>query len=170
MANLIGFKVEIEIPKGALAELKKAAEEAFEEVATELDGRFQDAISDKAWPWPRPSKRGLGGGSLSEKARAWREASFNTNAPRSIVDSGELKQSRMFNVKGLQAEWAWTAEYAAAVHDGAMIHPWGNTKAAKVELPPRPWTTAVLKGGTAASIDVYDIATELSKRIPLYLD
>lgn len=170
MPNNFKFKIDIQIPPAATAKLQAATEKAFRQVASELDGRFQDAISSAVWPWPRPTKRGLSGSTLGEKAKAWKKASFNTGSPRSIVDSGDLKASHTFTINGLSAEYVWTTEYAAAVHDGARIHPWGDPKNGTVELPARPWTTAVLKGGTGASVPVYDFASELSKRIPKFLN
>lgn len=167
--NNFKFKINVELPKGTAEALKRASEQAMKEVAAELTGRFDDAISSAVWPWDLgQSKRGLGGSTLGERAKAWKKAKFNTGSPRSIVDSGDLKQSRTFSLKGLTAEWAWTAEYAAAVHEGARIHPWGDPKNGTIQMPARPWTEAVLKGGTGASIEVYDFTTELSKRIPKY--
>ena len=162
-------KITVTLPPNFSGDLQKATEKALKEVAAELTGRFDDAISSAVWPWSLgQSKRGLSGSTVGERAKAWKAASFNTGSPRSIVDSGELKQSRTFQLKGLVAEWAWTADYAAAVHEGARIKPWGDPTNKTVTLPARPWTTAVLKGGTGANVEVYDFATELSKRIPKY--
>lgn len=138
-ANSFQFKIEVELPKGAEKELEKAAEQALKTTAAELDGRFTDAISSAVWPWPFPASNGKG-------------------SPRSIVDTGVLKNSKVYNLSGLKAEWKWTANYAAAVHEGARL--WNGAT-----LPARPWTNAVLEGGTSANVEVYDISTELSKRI-----
>ena len=170
MANNFKFKIDIELPAGAVAALEKATEQAFRQVSYELDGRFQDAISSRAWPWPRQSKRGLSGSTVGERAKQWKKANFNTGSPRSIVDSGDLKDNHTFTVNGLTAEYVWGSEYAAAVHDGATIFPWGDPTNKAIRLPARPWTTAVLKGGTSADIEVYDFASELSKRIPKFLN
>lgn len=168
MSSNFKFKINVELPKGFDKALQAATEKAFREVAGELTGRFDDAISSSVWPWPRSSKRGLGGSTVGERAKAWKDAGFNTGSPRSIVDSGDLKQSRTFSLNGLQAQWVWTADYAAFVHEGATIRPWGDPSNKPVRLPARPWTTAVLEGGTSANIEVYDFATEVSKRIPRY--
>ena len=164
MANAFNFKLEAELNGSASKALRKAAEAAMKTTAAELDGRFDDAISSSVWPWPRSSKRGLSGSTVGERAKSWASKGFNTGTPRSIVDSGELKQSKVFNVKGLKAEWAWTASYAAAVHEGARIHPWGDT-AYYINLPGRPWTDAVLEGGTPASLPVYPFTEELAKNL-----
>ena len=139
MANNFQFEINIELPKGAEKELIQAAEKALKTVGAELDGRFTDAISRAVWPWPFPSSNGKG-------------------SPRSIVDTGVLKNSKSYKLSGLTAEWVWSAEYAAAVHDGARL--WNGAT-----LPARPWTDAVLVGGTSAKIEKYDFPTELSKRI-----
>lgn len=170
MADAFAFSLQVEIPADVTAALKAAAGEALMEVAGELTGRFTDAINGNYWPWPRQSKRGVGGSTLRERAKAWKAAPFNTGTTRDINDSGDLGQSMVFDLdlSNLSAEWVWTAEYAAAVHDGAWIHPWGDRTKAKVQLPARPWTTAVLQGGTAGSVEVYDFAGEIAKRIPLF--
>ena len=92
-----------------------------------------------------------------------------TSSPRSIYDMGSLAQSRNFELTGLHATWSWNVKYAAAVHEGASIYPWGNKGSGKVQLPGRPWTTAVLIGGTPGMVPVYDFTGNLSKRIADYL-
>jgi hypothetical protein len=124
-----------------------------------------DAISSSVWAWPRKSKRGTQGATLADTARKWKAASFNTGSPRSAVDSGDLKGSRDYKLNNVSAEWSWTVEYAAAVHDGAWIYPWGNDQAAKVLLPARPWTEAVLFGHPHYSGEVYPFSDRLSQEI-----
>lgn len=168
MAKQFGFEIEVELPEAVEVGLRKAAERAMKEVAAELDGRYTEAISGTNWAWPRQSKRGVSGSSLTEVARNWRRAKFDTNAPRSIVDSGDLKSSGSFSVSGLSAEWFWTVEYAAAVHDGAWVYPWANNKAKKMLLPARPWTEAVLRGHPHYSGEIYDFSSRLSQAIAKY--
>lgn len=163
-ANKLKFTIEAELPKGATDAILKAAEQGFHAVAGELTGRYKEAMSSNVWSWPRQSKRGISGGTLSEVARNWNAASYNTPQSRNIWDSGDLARSMNFNVSGLKAEWVWTADYAAWVHDGARIHPFGN-KNKTVELPGRPWTTAVLEGHARYSGDIYDLPEELKKKI-----
>lgn len=172
MSNSLQFSVDVELPTNASALLKKAAAEAMKDVVAELTGRFDDAMSREVWPWPRDSKRGVAGDTLKERSRAWKRAPYNVGKSRNAIDSGDLKQSGELNYTpgSLSAEWTWSVEYAAAVHDGAWIHPWGDKTLPKVELPARPWTKAVLVGGTAASIPVYDFAGEMQKRIPRYFN
>ena len=161
-----GFSIKFTPPPGVEATLQQAAEKAFQQTAAELDGRFADAITGRNWDWPRQSKRGVSGISLAEKAKNYERAKYNTNAPRSIVDSGDLAGSRRFSKSKLSADWSWTIDYAAAVHDGARIQPWGNKNAATVELPARPWTDAVLIGGVGNySGEVYPFTDEMAKRI-----
>lgn len=158
MANNFNLDIKIELPAGAADEFQKASAQALKRVAAELDGRFTDAISRRVWAWPRKSKRGVQGITLSETAKKWRKAKFNTGSPRSIVDSGDLKASQSFNLQTSRADWIWTADYAAAVHDGAYIQPWANQKAAKRWLPGRPWTMAVLEGAPTYKGEIYDFA------------
>ena len=165
MPNNFQFTIEVDLPEGANDAITKAAALAFKEVSAELHGRFMDAMSQDVWVWPRQSKRGVGGSSLSDVARKYKKKKFNTGSPRSIVDSGELKGSVNFSPGYRQANWAWTTSYAAAVHDGAWIQPWGNDKAEKVLLPARPWTEAVLFGHPHYSGEVYPFSDRLAKSI-----
>lgn len=169
MARSYGIKTTIafELDGDPTGALRMAAEDAFAQVASELTGRFDAAVSGNHWPWPRRSKRFGGGSDLADVSRQWRQNSFNTGSPRSIVDSGDLKQSRDFqlNRASLTAQWSWGVDYAAAVHEGAYIHPFGD-KSRSVQLPARPWTTAVLQGGTSAvGIEVYPTQQKLKAYI-----
>lgn len=129
MGKFFDFKIEVDIPEDAQRQMKAAAEAAMKKVAAELTGRFDEAISGRYWPWPRNSN---GKGKI-----------------RSIIDTGALKANRSFKLSGLTAEWVWGQEYAAVVHEG-----WRDESI----YPGRPWTTAVLEGGTAGNaggIEVY---------------
>lgn len=139
MSDSFKFQVNVTFDQGLSKRFDDAAKQAFKEAAAVLDGRFQDAISGSYWPWPFPASNGKG-------------------SPRSIVDTGALKQSRAYSFKGTRAEWKWTASYAAAVHEGARL--WNGAT-----LPARPWTTAVLEGGTSSSVPVYPFTDELKARI-----
>ena len=139
------------------ARARRASQDAAKAVFSELNGRFQDAISDPVWTWPRQSKRGLGGETLRERAQAWREASFNTGSPRNIVDIGTLQQSNPGpRISGTRAEFRWGADYARWVHNGARIYPWGNRRR-RVLIPGRPWTSAVLGTVRVNGIEPYRI-------------
>ncbi|MGA0983309.1 hypothetical protein [Vulcanococcus sp.] len=167
MANNFKLNIKIDLPQGASDFLQAASAKALKTVGGELDARFRDAMASSVWEWPRDSKRGVGGITLSEIARKWQKANFNTGSPRSINDTGNLAASSSGPIfKGAEGiEWVWTAEYAAWVHDGAYIAPWGNQRAAKVRLPERPWTEAVLFGHPNYSGETYDIAERLAQEI-----
>lgn len=171
MANNFNFKVDVTFPQGASDRIIKGIEKAFRTCAAELDGRFDEAISGANWDWPRTTQRGLPGTSVGAKAKAHAQGKGNTvSSPRSIVDSGDLKGSKMMDIKGMSAEWTWSVEYAAAVHDGARIYPWGNKSADTVELPARPWTNAVLEGGvTGYKGETYNFADEMQKKVGKFL-
>jgi hypothetical protein len=169
----IGFEITGDV-EGVL---RKATEDAFAQVAGELTARFDDAVSGNYWPWPDATPRFGGSRDLESAADNWNtyltgngtgsRPKAVAGSPRSIVDSGNLKQSRDFNLNrvALTAEWNWNADYAAAVHEGAYINPFGNTNKV-VQLPARPWTQAVIEGGTVATgIQVYPVAANLKKYI-----
>lgn len=167
MANNFKLDIKIDLPQGGNDFLQAASQKALKTVGGELDARFRDAMASKVWTWPRQSKRGVGGITLSEIAKRWQSASFNTGSPRSVNDTGNLAASSSGPIfKGSEGiEWIWTADYAAFVHDGAWIHPWGNMRASKVLLPARPWTEAVLFGHPHYSGEVYDLANRIADEI-----
>lgn len=171
MANNFNFKVEIDFSPNQSDRIMKGIEKAFRTCAAELDGRFDEAISGSHWTWPRDSLRGLPGTTVGQKAKAAKKGGGNTvGTPRNIIDSGDLKGSKSMSMQGFSAEWTWSVEYAAAVHDGARIQPWGNKNAASVELPARPWTNAVLEGNVAGyNGKQYKFADEMQKKVGKFL-
>jgi len=169
--------VSFEVTDDISGPLRQATEEAFMQVTGELTARFDAAVSGNHWPWPDSTPRFGGARDLESAADNWNTWLTGTgngkrpkavaNSPRSIVDSGQLKQSRDFrlNRAALTAEWNWSVDYAAAVHEGAYINPFGNTRKI-VQIPGRPWTQAVLEGGTSATgIPVYPVGENLKKFI-----
>lgn len=159
------------------AALRAVTEQAFAAVAGDLTGRFDAAVSGNHWPWPDSTPRFGGSRDLESAADNWNTYTTGSgtgkkprsvaNSPRSIVDSGDLKQSRDFSLNraALTANWSWNVDYAAAVHEGAYINPFGNRNKI-VQLPARPWTEAVLVGNTSATgIQVYNVAENLKAYI-----
>lgn len=167
MPNNFKLDIKVQLPAGGDGFLAAAAAKAIKTVGGELDARFRDAMASSVWSWPRQSKRGVSGITVGERARNWDRANFNTGSPRSINEDGQLSASSKGPIyKGDGGvEWIWSAEYAAFVHDGAWIHPWGNQKASKVHLPPRPWTEAVLYGHPNYSGETYPLADRLAQEI-----
>ena len=73
-----------------------------------------------------------------------------TNGARDIVDTGKLKGSLEIKTNFSQTkvgfQIAYNTPYAAFVHYGGMIKPYGNKNAADVVIPARPWVQAVFEG------------------------
>jgi hypothetical protein len=124
----------------------RALEVARKIVAAELNSAFQDALGSKVWSWDRATIRSNG---------------QEVGSPRNIVDTGILKASNSFQVNGTLATFKWSVDYAAAVHYGASIYPWGDKSRPKVNLPARPWTSAVLGTINYGGIEPYDYRSEL---------
>ena len=129
------------------ARAAQAAEQATKAVMAELYGAFQQSFTAKAWAWPRQSERSNGS---------------MVGSPRNLIDTANLRQSGSWQMIGpYTARFTWSANYATAVHEGAMIYPWGNRKAQRVQLPPRPWTRAVLGQENVSAVEPYDINQRL---------
>jgi hypothetical protein len=62
-----------------------------------------------------------------------------------IIDTGALMDSGEVIVTANGIQIVYTAPYAALVHYGGYIAPYGNQQA-RVYLPPRPWVESVLFG------------------------
>lgn len=142
------MSVRVTVTTGNLrAAAQEAARRASEIVMGELFGAFQASFTQQAWDWPRPTPRG--GGQVA-------------GSPRNIIDTGNLRQSGSFQMTGpYQATFRWSANYATAVHEGAMIYPWGNRDADRVLLPARPWTRAVLGQEQVGGIRTYNLGERL---------
>lgn len=134
---------------------QRAAVMATQMVAPELNAAFQDAMGSPVWQWPRETVRR---GSLDSQGR--RGPGYRVFSPRNIVDQGRLRQSNEYRITGLLIVFMWTEPYAAAVHYGAEIHPWGDKTKEKVKLPARPWTDAVLGTIVNPGIEPYPIALQ----------
>lgn len=142
----VGVKVKgVKVSTGFSSRTAQAAETAARIVFPELNSAFQAALGSKAWDWPRVTIRSNG---------------QEVGSPRNIVDNGTLRASNSFTVNGLQATFKWSVGYATAVHYGANIHPWGNTDRPKVNLPARPWTSAVLGTINIGGIEPYDYRSQ----------
>jgi hypothetical protein len=124
---------------------RKAAESAAKLVFPELNSAFQDALGSKVWSWPRTTIRSNG---------------QEVGSPRNIVDTGILKASNSFQISGTLATFKWSVDYAAAAHYGANIYPWGDKSRPKVNLPARPWTSAVLGTINYGGIEPYDYRSQ----------
>jgi phage gpG-like protein len=100
--------------------LKAAISRATQRIAVDLKQALGDALRSGVW-------------------------STRTGAA-DIYETGELLTSGSVAVNENGLTIAYDAPYAALVHFGGYIHPYGNTST-KVYLPPRPWVQSVLNGG-----------------------
>jgi hypothetical protein len=157
--------VRVKVSSNGLYErAQKAAEDAMGAVFRELDAEFDAAFSKKAWQWPRDlPTRSLKGATVREKLASYlRGEGTRAGNPRNIIDTAKTRAARFWKRLGpFRAEYRWYSPHATAVHEGALIYPWGNKKRRRVRLPPRPWTRAVLGTEQVAGIRVYPMAQRL---------
>lgn len=101
-------------------EILAALEEPFHQANEVLGRKFQNEITANKWSWPNPP------------------------SPRDIVDTGTLRGSyvgeRVPDGRAPTHDHSWGAEYAMAVHEGAVFKD-GS------EFPERPWTEKPLEDG-----------------------
>ena len=86
---------------------------------------------------------------------------------RSNVDTGALKESLSIKASFAQTKVSfqitYRQPYAAFVHYGGVIKPYGNQSAADVIIPGRPWVQAIFEGSN--SQPKFDIRTPFDKGI-----
>jgi hypothetical protein len=102
------------------ARLEAAIARASQRIATDLKQALDDALRSGVW--------------------------LTRSGPADIYETGELLASGSVTVDQNGLTIAYDAPYAALVHFGGYIHPYGNLQA-RVYLPPRPWVQSVLNGG-----------------------
>lgn len=86
---------------------------------------------------------------------------------RDIIDTGKLKSSlqikTIFNQTKVGFQIAYNTPYAAFVHYGGVIKPYGNPNAADVVIPGRPWVQAVFEGTNGQP--KFDLRTPFDKGV-----
>lgn len=119
-------------------------------IKTELSMALDRAMTEVSWPWPRQTQRASG-----ELA----------GTSRDIVDTGRLYESQQINEKFLKTkttfEIVYNTPYAALVHYGGYVQPYGNPNAATVSIPGRPWIESAINGGNG--MDPLDVKTPTEK-------
>jgi phage gpG-like protein len=73
-----------------------------------------------------------------------------TDGSRDIIDTGKLKNSlkltAVFSQTKVSFQIQYRTPYAAFVHYGGVIKPYGNKNARDVLIPARPWVQAIVEG------------------------
>mgnify|MGYP006883082862 CR=1 FL=1 len=139
-----GFKPEFKTPKvgietntkkerlAALATVTKGVQTGGQQIEQALPPLLDDALDANIWSWPRNS--------------AWN----GKGTTRSITDTGRLKASKNVQTRFLQTKTVFTiqykAPYAALVHEGGYVLPYGDVRKQPLYFPGRPWISAVLSG------------------------
>jgi hypothetical protein len=81
-------------------------------------------------------------------------ASTAWGAGKDIIDTGQLRDSLVITTTAGGISVKYTAPYAAIVHYGGYIVPYGNTNLQKIYIPGRPWVDSVMRGG--GPVPVFD--------------
>ena len=104
-------------------------------VQRDLKEALNNAVESTTWQWNAVTKRQNG---------------QTVSSPRDIVDTGALRRSLSIAEKNLKTkttlEIKYSVPYAALVHYGGAVRPYGNKNANTVLIPARPWIEATLKG------------------------
>lgn len=101
--------------------VNKATKKTLTLVANELKNALNEAMEARVWQWD------YGDGD--------------------IIDTGALQKSlRIVTTSDGDIQVFYNQEYAAIVHYGGYIHPYGNPRV-QIYMPQRPWISSVLEGG-----------------------
>lgn len=147
-----------------ISQLEQAKSEA-----DKLDG-YQDTFGAVEWPIPKftikvtkvspPSQvaklmddvNALAIEYIKDDIKAALDAAMQSNIwgdGDDIIDTGELMNSLQITISGSKLTMDYSADYAAFVHYGGYIAPYGNDSIEKVYIPGRPWVDAVMQGNGA---------------------
>jgi phage gpG-like protein len=104
-------------------------------VQRDLRVALDQAMDSSVWSWDRNTLRTNGS---------------TAGTVRDIVDTGKLRGSLTIKEKNLKTKTTlsiqYKAPYAALVHYGGAVVPYGNVNASTVLIPARPWIEATLRG------------------------
>ena len=133
----------------AMAAIVKGVQAGARRIESYLPPLLGKAMGSPVWKWPRPTKRQ--NGSIA-------------GTTRDIVDTGALRSSLSVKVKFLKTQTnfliQYGAPYAALIHEGGYIAPYGRTDLVARSIPGRPWITAAIEGGYPG-IDSLNIEAEM---------
>ena len=136
--------------KAARAAMAAGMVKATTYVSRDLAMALDAAMAGSNWSWP--------GSTL-------RKSGETAGRRRDIIDMGRLYESQQIKEKFLQTkstiEIIYNTPYAALVHYGGAIQPYGNQNAPTVVVPGRPWITSTLQGGNG--INKFDMRTPMQK-------
>lgn len=119
----------------ALAAFEAGKKAGMEELKLQTTFALFSSLRSTSWLWPNTTIR---------------ENGEIVTSPRNIVDTSALMFSqkvglREFKTKS-QIKISYSVPYAAIVHYGGVIRPYGNRFANAVIYPARPWVQAILEG------------------------
>ena len=133
----------------ALSALVKGVQQGSARIESYLPTLLNKALEADVWSWPRTTLRQNG---------------TTAGTTRDIVDTGRLRDSLKVTTKFLKTKTtfsiAYSAPYAALVHEGGYILPYGDSFKNPMYIPGRPWISAVLDGGVSG-IESIDLSTEM---------
>ena len=81
-----------------------------------------------------------------------------------IIDSGRLLGSQRVTSNGSSIQISYGVPYAALIHYGGYIVPYGDKRQRPIYIPGRPWVATVL-GSQFGGYDINQIYIDIIKRI-----
>lgn len=152
-------KVDFIAPKGEVGKKFKSRFVGSFQKAT-LKGEAQisywldEAMQESTWNWP---------------GTTFRQNGEVVSSPRNIVDTGELinskKLSTRFGVTQASYLLTYTAPYAALVHWGGYISPYGRA-GDQTYIPGRPWAQLIFReDANEGDSDAFNFLDQIKERM-----
>lgn len=137
LRGLLTLKYKPSNERELMRRLERGIADANKAIVNDLRTALADAMSSSNWP--------RADGSRSD-----------------IIDTGELLSSGRVTATRDGITITYDAPYAALVHFGGYINPYGDSSR-RVYLPPRPWVDAVLRGGYG--VNAFDFTSYYERHI-----
>lgn len=119
----------------AITAFQQGKEDGMNELKLQTTFALFTSLRSEKWFWPNITAR---------------ENGTIVDSPRNIVDTSRLMFSQSVTTQNMktksQLKISYSVPYAAIVHYGGVIRPYGNRFANSVVYPARPWVQAILEG------------------------
>lgn len=123
-ARSFGRSVKLDLVRS----IERAITVGTENVGLQLEKKLDESMQSSGWGW--------------------------TEGTRDIVDTGKLMNSVKIDVSARGISVNYDEPYAAIVHYGGYIQPYGDSTRRPVYIPGRPWISSLLDGeGPVQPID-----------------
>ncbi len=125
----------------------KVNKDSITKIISEINARAMDIVA----------------GDIADALNAAMSSGIWSGQDPDIVDSGALLRSLRVTREGSDIRISYSEPYAALIHYGGYVTPYGNKSAERVYIPGKPWAESLLFGG--GPIAQYDYSAAYKKAL-----